>query len=167
MCRLFAKQGACIAVVGNVQEEVHSTAQSLQDASKTGGYPAAIYKGYRVDVTSAAQIAALMDAIKTDFANGPPLSVLVNSAGITRDSLLLKQTEEEFDSVLAVNLKVHDKGGRGVGTRVIHVLFHYQGTFLMTQAVARQMHNTKGIGGSIINISSIVGKVSTVVWLCA
>ena len=106
MCRLFAKQGACVAVVGNVQEEVNSTAQSLHDAAKTEGYSPATYRGYKVDVTSAAQIAALMDSIKADFSGGPPLSVLINSAGITRDSLLLKQTEEDFDSVVAVNLKV-------------------------------------------------------------
>eukprot|EP00731_Ephydatia_muelleri_P023751 Em0016g22a len=138
VCRLFAKEGACVAVVGNSEEEVNSTTQILHDSSEIGG---ATYKGYRADVTSAAQVAALMDAIKADFAGGPALSVLVNSAGITRDSLLLKQTEEEFDSVLAVNLK---------------------GTFLMTQAVARQMLNSKGTGGSIVNISSIVGKIGNV-----
>ena len=166
ICRLFAKEGACVAVVGNCEEEVNGTTQILHDTPKIDG---ATFRGYRVDVTSASQVASLMDAIKADFAGGPPLSVLVNSAGITRDSLLLKQTEEEFDTVLAVNLKVSGRSQARFLHRIDYIttLLLLQGTFLMTQAVARQMLNTKGTGGSVVNISSIVGKVSRFISMCA
>ncbi|XP_059571304.1 (3R)-3-hydroxyacyl-CoA dehydrogenase isoform X2 [Alligator mississippiensis] len=64
--------------------------------------------------------------------------VCVNCAGITRDEFLLKQTEAAFDEVIAVNLK---------------------GTFLVMQAVAQALVQSGALGGSIINLGSIVGKV--------
>ncbi|RBP41131.1 3-oxoacyl-[acyl-carrier-protein] reductase [Garciella nitratireducens] len=62
------------------------------------------------------------------------IDILVNNAGITRDNLLLRMKEKEWDEVLNINLK---------------------GTFLMTKAVIRKMMKNKR--GKIINISSIVG----------
>ena len=64
------------------------------------------------------------------------VDVLVNSAGITRDNLLLRMSEEDFDQVIAVNL---------------------QGTFRMMKAVARPMMRKRY--GRIINLSSIVGEM--------
>lgn len=64
-----------------------------------------------------------------------PVSILVNNAGITRDGLLARMSEEDFDTVIGTSLK---------------------GTFLMSRAVARGM--MKARRGSIINISSVVGR---------
>lgn len=62
------------------------------------------------------------------------IDVLVNNAGITKDNLLMRMTEEEFDKVIEINLK---------------------GTFLVTKAVSKYM--IKNRSGSIINLSSVVG----------
>lgn len=62
------------------------------------------------------------------------IDVLVNNAGITRDNLLMRMTEEEFDKVIDINLK---------------------GTFLVTKAVSKYMMKKRE--GSIINLSSVVG----------
>ena len=64
------------------------------------------------------------------------LDILVNNAGITRDALMIRQTDETWDMVLEVNLK---------------------GAFLVTQAVSRVM--MKARSGKIINISSVVGLI--------
>lgn len=64
------------------------------------------------------------------------VDILVNNAGVTRDNLILRMTEEEWDTVLAVNLK---------------------GCFNCTQAVSR--HMIKQRSGAIVNISSVVGIV--------
>ena len=63
-----------------------------------------------------------------------PISILVNNAGITRDNLLLRMSEEEWDQVLLVNLK---------------------GAFNATKAVARGMMKRRS--GSIVNIASVIG----------
>lgn len=63
---------------------------------------------------------------------------MVNSAGITKDSFLLKLSEKDFEEVLDVNLK---------------------GTFLITQYAAKAMINSAiAEGGSVINVASIIGK---------
>jgi 3-oxoacyl-[acyl-carrier protein] reductase len=64
------------------------------------------------------------------------IDVLVNNAGITRDNLLLRMSEEEFDAVLRVNLK---------------------GTYLLTKTVTR--HMMKQRSGKVVNISSVVGMM--------
>ncbi|XP_035307869.1 estradiol 17-beta-dehydrogenase 8 isoform X2 [Cricetulus griseus] len=69
-----------------------------------------------------------------------PPSVVVSCAGITRDEFLLHMSEEDWDRVIAVNLK---------------------GTFLVTQAAAQALVSS-GCRGSIINISSIIGKVGNI-----
>lgn len=71
-----------------------------------------------------------------------PPTIIVNSAGITRDNFLLKLSEIDFDEVLKVNLK---------------------GTFLITKYAANSMING-GIakGGSIINVASIIGKTGNI-----
>ncbi|WP_026475969.1 3-oxoacyl-[acyl-carrier-protein] reductase [Alkaliphilus transvaalensis] len=64
----------------------------------------------------------------------PQIDILINNAGITKDNLIIRMKEEEWDAVMDVNLK---------------------GTFLATKAVARKMIKQKH--GKIINISSVVG----------
>jgi len=88
-------------------------------------------KGYKVNVTAAAEVDAAVDAVVKDLGR---VDVLVNNAGITRDNLLMRMKDEEWDAVLAVNLK---------------------GSFLCTRAVARPM--LKQRSGRIVNIASVVG----------
>jgi 3-oxoacyl-[acyl-carrier protein] reductase len=88
-------------------------------------------RGYQVNVTAAAEVDAAVEAVVKDFGR---LDVLVNNAGITRDNLLMRMKDEEWDAVLAVNLK---------------------GPFLCTRAVARPM--LKQRAGRIVNIASVVG----------
>lgn len=97
----------------------------------------------------------------------------MSCAGITRDEFLLHMSEEDWDRVIAVNLKVvlskpvtcpaPTWGGawRKAATAADHatlVTLSCQGTFLVTQAAAQALVSSGG-RGSIINISSIVGKV--------
>ena len=85
------------------------------------------------DVSNAAEVEA---GVKSILAAHGRIDVLVNNAGITRDNLLLRMSEEEFDAVLRVNLK---------------------GTYLLTKAVTR--HMMKQRSGKVINISSVVGMM--------
>jgi 3-oxoacyl-[acyl-carrier protein] reductase len=91
--------------------------------------------GIKADVTSFEGIEKAVDEIVEKFGK---IDVLVNNAGITRDNLLIGMTEEEWDKVIAVNLK---------------------GTFNMTRVVARQMLRKRT--GSIVNIASISGHIGT------
>ena len=88
-------------------------------------------KAYLCDVTSSAEVDALFEAVATDL--GSP-AVLVNNAGITRDNLIMRMKEEDWDKVLAVNLK---------------------GAFLCVRAVSKSM--MKARYGRIVNIASVVG----------
>lgn len=90
-------------------------------------------RGVVCDVTDAASVEALLARAVTDFGS---LDVMVNNAGILRDATMRKMTEEQFDDVIAVHLK-----GTWLGTRQASLLMREQG------------------GGSIVNMSSISGKV--------
>ncbi|UYV68994.1 SETMAR [Cordylochernes scorpioides] len=88
-----------------------------------------------LDVSRSESVQHLFASTQEKFSRAP--DVLVNCAGITRDTFLFDMTEQMFDDVIAVNLK---------------------GTFLMTQAACKLMAAAK-TGGSVVNVSSIVGKV--------
>ena len=83
------------------------------------------------DVAKANEVKALMDAAVKEFGR---IDILVNNAGITRDGLLMMMKEEDFDAVIAANLK---------------------GTFLCMKAVSRIMMKQRY--GRIVNLSSVVG----------
>ncbi|HVN96535.1 MAG TPA: 3-oxoacyl-[acyl-carrier-protein] reductase [Syntrophorhabdaceae bacterium] len=85
---------------------------------------------YHVDVADAAMVKGAIDQTAKDFGK---IDNLVNNAGITRDNLLLRMKEEDWDKVLDINLK---------------------GVFQCTKGVVRYMLKT---GGAIVNISSVVG----------
>jgi 3-oxoacyl-[acyl-carrier protein] reductase len=85
------------------------------------------------DVTDTEGIQATVKAIEERLG---PIGVLVNNAGITRDNLLLRMSDEDWDLVLAVNLK---------------------GAFNATRAVARGMMKRRT--GSIVNIASVIGLI--------
>ncbi len=91
------------------------------------------FEGYAMDVGNAEQVGAAVDQVHTDFGQ---IDVLVNNAGITKDGLLARMSEADWDAVLDINLK---------------------GTFLCTKAVGR--HMMKQRGGTIVNIASVIGLI--------
>ncbi|MBR4170466.1 MAG: 3-oxoacyl-[Kiritimatiellae bacterium] len=84
-----------------------------------------------VDVGDGEQVAATIDAVVKAFGS---IDIMVNNAGITKDGLLIRMSEADWDAVLRVNLK---------------------GVFLFTKAVARIMMKQRS--GAIVNIASVVG----------
>lgn len=90
-------------------------------------------KGFRVDVVDPVAIEGCVAEVERDLG---PIEVLVNNAGITRDNLLARLSEEHWDQVMEVNLK---------------------GAYLTMKAVARGMMKRRS--GIIINIASVVGLV--------
>ncbi len=113
--------GARVAIVG-------------RDAGKAGAVAAELGErafGVACDVSDGKQIESAIAAAEQALG---PVDVLVNNAGITRDNLLLRMTEAEWDEVLAANLK---------------------GAFLTTKAVLKGMMKRRS--GRIINVTSIVG----------
>lgn len=87
----------------------------------------------KADVSNTEQIEELVKQAIEKFG---AIDVLVNNAGITKDNLLMRMSEEEFDKVIEVNLK---------------------GTYIVTKAVTKYMMKKRK--GSIINLSSVVGVV--------
>ena len=122
----LAREGANIVILDVLENEARATAE---DARKLGVEAEA----YMADVTNSEGIAEVMKTIVERFGR---LNILVNNAGITKDNLLLRMTDEEWDRVLTINLR---------------------GTFVCTRAVTRQMLRQKS--GRIINIASIVGQI--------
>ena len=88
-------------------------------------------KGYRSDASDYKQAEELMAAVVADFGT---IDVLINNAGITKDGLLMRMSEEQWDSVIQVNLK---------------------SVFNLTKAAIKPMMKAKS--GSIINLTSVVG----------
>lgn len=121
----FAENGADVAVVYAGADE--RAAETVAKAKAFGVRAAA----YKCDVADFALVEETFRRIGEDFGR---IDILVNNAGVTRDKLLLQMTEEDFDRVLAVNLK---------------------GAFNTCKAVCRQMARAKS--GRIINISSVSG----------
>ncbi|MDR3052985.1 MAG: beta-ketoacyl-ACP reductase [Coriobacteriales bacterium] len=111
------------------QESAPAQAASAQSAPASEPAPAFIT--LKADVSDAAQCEALFAQAQDSL--GLP-SILVNNAGITRDNLMLRMTPEDFDAVLAVNLRA---------------------AFLCTKLASRAM--LKARGGRIVNIASVVG----------
>ena len=121
----FAKQGYDV-IINYVSDKTDT--EELKKELEANGGKALIVKA---DVTNPEQIENL---VKTAIETFGKIDVLVNNAGITKDNLLMRMSEEEFDKVIEVNLK---------------------GTFLMTRAVTKYMMKKRQ--GSIINLSSVVG----------
>ena len=121
---LFAKEGANIVVADINGENAAATVNAI---SAAGGKAVAV----TVNVAKLSECEALVRTAVERFGS---IEILVNNAGITRDATLAKMTEEQFDQVIAVNLK---------------------GVFNMTKAVSPVMAE-KGYG-RIVNTSSVVG----------
>tara|TARA_B100000767_G_scaffold136190_2_gene129068 strand:+ start:93 stop:839 length:747 start_codon:yes stop_codon:yes gene_type:complete len=121
----FAKQGAHIAFTYSSSVEA---AKTLELELKNLGINA---KGYQSDAANFEAAQELAKEILKEFGS---IEVLINNAGITKDNLLLRISEDDFDKVIDVNLK---------------------SVFNMTKALIRPMMKQRS--GSIINMSSIVG----------
>ena len=121
----FAKQGANIAFTYNSSIEA---AQNLETELSSYGIKA---KGYQSNAASYEAAQNLAKEVLTEFGT---IDVLINNAGITRDNLLMRISEEDFDRVIEVNLK---------------------SVFNLTKAVIRPMMKQRK--GSIINMTSVVG----------
>jgi len=121
----FAAEGADVAFTDlNYDENMQSLEQELTALGRRG-------KGYASDASNFESSEAVVDQVVKDFGK---VDVLINNAGITRDNLLMRMTESDWDLVIKVNLK---------------------SVFNMTKAVQKYM--LKQRSGSIINMSSVVG----------
>ena len=125
IAEVFAKHGANIAFTYRSSDE---QAKALEDELSANGCKA---KGYKSDASDFDAAQQLSKDVMDDFGS---IDVLVNNAGITKDGLLMRMSEEDFDSVMSINMK---------------------SVFNMTKAVLRPM--LKARAGSIINMSSVVG----------
>ncbi|PZR21879.1 MAG: 3-oxoacyl-[acyl-carrier-protein] reductase [Flavobacterium psychrophilum] len=122
---VFAKHGANVAFTYSASAEA---AKQLEEELKGYGIKA---KGYQSDAAKFDEAQKLVDDVLETFGT---IDILINNAGITKDNLLMRISEEDFDKVIEVNLK---------------------SVFNMTKAVQRPM--LKQRSGSIINMSSVVG----------
>jgi 3-oxoacyl-[acyl-carrier protein] reductase len=120
----LAEGGARVAVVARDGERAGAAASGL---------PGGGHRGYACDVADPAQVTATLLSVEAELG---PVGILVNNAGITRDNILLRMKDEEFDEVIATNLK---------------------GAFTFTRAVSRGMMKRRD--GVILNISSVVGLI--------
>lgn len=121
----FAQQGAHVAFSDlTVDENFESLEKELAELGVKG-------KGYASDASSFDGSQEMIDAIHKEFGS---IDILVNNAGITRDNLLMRMTEADWDLVIKINLK---------------------SVFNLTKAVQKYM--LKQRSGSIINMSSVVG----------
>ncbi len=125
----FAKQGATVIVTGRSEESAQKTVSEIQQNGGTADY-------FVGDVTNG-EIAQEITAKVLDKYNR--IDILINNAGITKDNLLLRMSEDDFDDVIRINLK---------------------GVFNFTKVVAKVMLKAKQ--GSIINISSVIGITGNV-----
>lgn len=125
IAKKFAENSAKIAITDIAFAD--ETESFIEEYSKTGG----VVKFYKSDVSSFDGSLKVIEDILSDFGQ---IDILVNNAGITRDALLMRMDESQWDSVLSVNLK---------------------SVYNMTKAVLRTMMKQRN--GSIINMSSVVG----------
>ncbi|MGJ8723626.1 MAG: 3-oxoacyl-[acyl-carrier-protein] reductase [Roseibacillus sp.] len=127
MAKSFAAEGAKVAVISRNESSCGAAVNAIN-----GEFPGAS-KAYAVDVADGAAVDAMSKTILADFGS---IDVLINNAGITRDGLLMRMKEEDWDAVLDTNLK---------------------GAFNMTKAFQRPL--MKSSQGRIINVSSVIGII--------
>ena len=120
----FAREGADICICDIAEQNVEEAAKEIEFTGRK-------VCRLKVDVTDFSQVEGMIQKALDKFSK---IDILINNAGITRDSLLLRMKEEDWDAVLGVNLK---------------------GTFNCTKAVSKVM--VKQRSGKIVNIASIIG----------
>lgn len=120
----LAQEGSDLVVVDVNLEQAEKTAQELANLGRKT-------MALKVDVSKSTEVEEMVNKILDKFGK---IDILVNNAGITRDNLLLRMKEEEWDLVISINLK---------------------GTFNCLKAVTRPM--MKARCGKIVNVASIIG----------
>ena len=123
----LAEEGANLAISYRSND---AAAGEAAEKVRGAGVEIELFKG---DVSSPEDVEALFNGVSDTFGR---VDILVNNAGITRDNLMMRMKEEEFDDVLRTNLK---------------------GTYLCTRAALRPMVRARW--GRIVNVSSVVGLV--------
>jgi|UniRef100_A0A7C3Z3H4 3-oxoacyl-[acyl-carrier protein] reductase len=126
IAKRFAEFGGLIALCDINREALELTRKEIEIVGGKG-------LAYEVDVANYEEVMRTVTKIREDFGG---IEILVNNAGITRDALLLRMKEEDFDKVIAINLK---------------------GVFNFTKAVLKFLLEEKW--GRIINISSVIGEM--------
>ena len=119
----LAACGARVAVVGR------DAARAQEAATQIGGEA----RGYACDVADPASVVALIESVEKDFSG---VDILVNNAGLTRDNILFRIKDDDWDAVLDANLR---------------------GAFVAIRSASRGMMKKRW--GRIINIASVVGLV--------
>lgn len=125
----LGKQGAIVIGTATTEKGAKAISQDLSSAGYQG-------TGIALDVNDAEQINNTIGIIRNQFGD---INILVNNAGITRDNLLVRMKDEEWDDILETNLK---------------------SAFRLSRAVLRAM--MKARYGRIINISSVVGSIGNI-----
>ena len=120
----LCKAGATVAGTATSEKGAQAISAAIAGLGAKGA-------GLVLDVRDAGQCAAFVEKVQADFG---PVSILVNNAGITRDNLLARMKDEEWDDIQATNLKA---------------------VFVLSRAVLRGM--MKARAGRIVNVTSVVG----------
>ncbi|HOV16646.1 MAG TPA: 3-oxoacyl-[acyl-carrier-protein] reductase [Candidatus Cloacimonadota bacterium] len=124
IAELFAAEGATVVILDLVEEAVNEAVKKLTSQGLKAD-------GFTGNVTRSDEMEKVFSSVVEKYR---AIDILVNNAGITKDNLLLRMKEEEWDSVMAVNLR---------------------GAFLCTQKVFKVMMKQRS--GVIINIASVIG----------
>lgn len=124
----LARQGATVLGTATSEAGAAAISQYLANAGAQG-------KGLMLNVTDAAQLDTVLAEIAKEFGD---IQILVNNAGITRDQLLMRMKDEDWDAIMDTNLKP---------------------VFRLSKAVLRGM--MKGRWGRIISIASVVGAMGS------
>lgn len=125
IARRFAQEGAKVALISRNAASCEGSAAKINEE-----LPGSC-KAFPCDVANAEAVDACVKAVLTEY---PAVDILVNNAGITKDGLLMRMKEEDWDAVMSTNLK---------------------SAFLFVKALQRTL--MKSPAGRIINMSSIVG----------
>jgi len=122
--RRFAEEGAKVALCDVNLEGLKQASSELKEKQSSN-------LALQVDVSDSVQVDEMVENVLKQFSR---IDILVNNAGITKDNLLIRTSEEDWDKVMAINLK---------------------GAFNTTKSVARVMMKQRY--GKIVNITSVVG----------
>jgi len=122
----MAKAGADVAVCGQNKDRLAATADLISATGRN-------VLSYSMNISQAESIQQTVDDVHKNWGR---VDIMVNNAGITRDGLLIRMSEEDWDEVMNVNLK---------------------SVFLFSKAVARIMMKQRS--GSIVNVASIIGLI--------
>jgi 3-oxoacyl-[acyl-carrier protein] reductase len=122
IAEVLSESGANVAVVGRDRSKAEEAASTLKNA-----------RGFSCDVSDAAAVVALVEEVEKAFG---AVDILVNNAGITRDNLLMRIKDEDWDAVLNANLKA---------------------AFVAIRAASRGMMKRRW--GRVINVASVVGLI--------